>query len=74
MNEPAGLGLHWPHGWSLLQTADLRLNIYKSRHEWVCNQHGPRPACGSVQSDQDQCCSLSVSLLAIGLVSELHGS
>jgi hypothetical protein len=24
--------------------------------EWVCNQHGSRPACASVQSDQDPCC------------------
>jgi hypothetical protein len=28
----------------------------------------------SAQSDQDPCCSLSVSLLVIGFVSEQHGS
>jgi hypothetical protein len=42
--------------------------------EWVCDQHGSRPACASAQSDQDPCCSLSVSLLVLELVSEQHGS
>jgi hypothetical protein len=41
---------------------------------WVCDQHGSRPACASAQSDQDPCCSLSDSLLVIGLVSKQHGS
>jgi hypothetical protein len=41
---------------------------------WVCDQHGSRPACTSAQSDQDPCCSLSISLLVIGSVSEQHGS
>jgi hypothetical protein len=27
----------------------------------ICNYYGSRPACASVQSDQDPCCSLSVS-------------
>jgi hypothetical protein len=40
----------------------------------VCDQHGTRPACASAQSDQDPCCSLSFSLLVIGLVIEQHGS
>jgi hypothetical protein len=40
----------------------------------VCDQHGSRPVCTSAQSDQDPCCSLSVSLLVIGFVSEQHGS
>jgi hypothetical protein len=35
---------------------------------------GSRPACASMQSDQDPCCSLSVSLLATGFVSKQHGS
>jgi hypothetical protein len=37
----------------------------------VCDQHGSRPDCTSMQSDQDPCCWLSVSLLVIGLVREL---
>jgi hypothetical protein len=36
----------------------------------VCDQHGYRPACASAQSDQGPCCSLSVSLLEIRLVSK----
>jgi hypothetical protein len=40
---------------------------------WVCDQSGSRQACASAQSDQDPCCSLSVSLLVIGFVSEQHG-
>jgi hypothetical protein len=42
--------------------------------KWVCDQHGSRPVCVSAQSDQDPCCSLSVSLLVIGFVREQHGS
>jgi hypothetical protein len=38
-----------------------------------CDQHGSRPACTSEQSDQDQCCSLSVSIFVIEFVSEQHG-
>jgi hypothetical protein len=47
--------------------------IYEQRHDktniMLCDQHGSRPACASAQSDQDPCCSLSVSLLVIGFVS-----
>jgi hypothetical protein len=42
--------------------------------KWVYDQHGSRPACASAQCDQDSCCSLLVSLLVIGCVSEQHGS
>jgi hypothetical protein len=34
----------------------------------------PGPAWASVQSDLGPCCSLSISLLVIGFVSEQHGS
>jgi hypothetical protein len=39
------------------------------------NEHNgeSRSACASAQFDQDPCCSLSVSLLIIGFVSEQHG-
>jgi hypothetical protein len=40
----------------------------QNQHKCVCDQHGSRPAC------KDPCCSLSVSLLVIELVSEQHGS
>jgi hypothetical protein len=45
-----------------------KTNIMGLRSAWI------NPDCASMQSDQDPCCSLSVSLLVIELVSEQHGS
>jgi hypothetical protein len=46
-------------------------NTFEPRHD-KANIMGLRPT--SAQSDQDQCCLLSVSLLVLGFVSEQHGS
>jgi hypothetical protein len=41
---------------------------------WAASWQNQQSAFASAQSDQDPCCSLSVSLLVIGFVSEQHGS
>jgi hypothetical protein len=42
--------------------------------QWVCDQHGSRPACASAQSDQDPWCSLTNSFTNTETDSEQHGS
>jgi hypothetical protein len=49
----------------------MNVYLYKYITEHYLSRVTTKP---TAQSDQDPCCSLSVSLFEIGLVSEQHGS